>query len=176
MWDEVLLFFVPFQNFSRVHCTLVSDSGPLGLLFSLHTCSSSCQLGKCTSKSLVIPFIAMKTPMLCNSLCLGSASIPVLFILAQKSTTLYIYFIDWYLKTRWSSGYGVGPPISRQVGWRWFRSWPGLYICKYFFLELKNFMSNLFFFSSGKIYRQMILRYFIGLFPFIDITFPIWVG
>ena len=33
MWDEVLLFLVPFQNFSRVHCTQVSDSGPLGLLF-----------------------------------------------------------------------------------------------------------------------------------------------
>ena len=32
-WDEVLLFLVPFQNFSRVLCTQVSDSGPLGLLF-----------------------------------------------------------------------------------------------------------------------------------------------
>ena len=27
------LFLVPFQNFLRVHCTQVSDSGPLGLLF-----------------------------------------------------------------------------------------------------------------------------------------------
>ena len=32
MWDEVL-FFIPFQNCSRVRCTQVGDSGPLGLLF-----------------------------------------------------------------------------------------------------------------------------------------------
>ena len=28
----MMLFSVPFQIFSRVHCTQVSDSGPLGLL------------------------------------------------------------------------------------------------------------------------------------------------
>ena len=28
-----ILIYNPFQNFSRVHCTQVSDSGPLGLLF-----------------------------------------------------------------------------------------------------------------------------------------------
>ena len=31
--SDWLLFLIPFQNFSRVHCTQVSDSGPLGLLF-----------------------------------------------------------------------------------------------------------------------------------------------
>ena len=34
MWDEVLLFLVPFQNFSHILCTQMSDSGPLGLLLS----------------------------------------------------------------------------------------------------------------------------------------------
>ena len=32
MLEEVLLFLVPFSSFSRVHCTQVSDSCPLGLL------------------------------------------------------------------------------------------------------------------------------------------------
>ena len=40
------------------------------------------------------------------------------------------------------------------------------YICKFFSLNWKYFMSNRSFFASGKIYKQLILRYFIGLFPF----------
>ena len=52
--------------------------------------------------------------------------------LTRKSITVYIYFIDRPLKTRWSSGYGVGTPILRRVGWRWFKSWPGLLIYKWY--------------------------------------------
>ena len=61
-------------------------------VFSLHLRSSSCQLGKCTRKLLLIPLIAMKSS---NALelpfGLGSASIPVLFILAPKSITVYLF-------------------------------------------------------------------------------------
>ena len=43
-----ILIYNPFQNFSRVHCTQVSDSGPLGLLFNftskLKKKHASCQI------------------------------------------------------------------------------------------------------------------------------------
>ena len=156
-------------------------------VFSFHTRGSSCQLGKCTRKLLLIPLIAMKSgnaldlPLTGISLntsivldCPEAVSIsPVLFILVRKSD-YHIYLFYWSIpKILWSSGYGVGPQFPRRVV-RWFKSWPGLYICKYFLLNWKYFMSNRSFFASGKIYKLLVLRFLLDYFHFIDI--PISVG
>ena len=79
---------------------------------------------------------------------------PLLFIFARKSITVYIYFIARSLKIRLSSGFSVGPH-SHDGLVRWFKSWPGLYICV-----------NIFLFELRVFHVKLILRYFFGLFPF----------
>ena len=75
-----------------------------------------------------------------------------------------IYFIARLLKIRWSSGHGVGSPFSRRVAemvqilngtMKIFFSWTESISCQ---IVLS--------FASGKIYKQLTLQYFIGLFPF----------
>ena len=96
-------------------------------VFSLHTRSSSCQIGKCTSKLLlhVIPLIALKNdnaldlPLSWKSLnirnCTEQSSIVHTCAEVDYHIYIYIYFIDRHLKILWSSGYSVGPPFSRRV-------------------------------------------------------------
>ena len=129
---------------------------------SLHTRSSSCQLGKCTRKLLLIPLIAMKSAMLWIFLLSGISlntsivldcmiypravsSSPVLFILVWKSITIYIVFLDRPLNFPWSSGYGVGPPFSRRVG-EMVQILTGAIHMKVFFIEPKVFHVKSFFF------------------------------
>ena len=66
MWDEVLLFLVPFQNFSRVLCTQVSDSGPFGLLFIELAAPYTLANNNEMNSDDRLPFIIFLTPISCN--------------------------------------------------------------------------------------------------------------
>ena len=81
---------------------------------------------------------------------------------------VYIYFIDRLLKIRWSSGYRVGPLFSRRVG-EMVQILTGAVHMKICFIELKVFHVKSFFFASGKIYKQLVLRLLLDCFHFIDI-------
>ena len=121
--------------------------------------------------------------MLWNSLCMGSASIqvlfytawyspsndrgavsysPVVFILARKSITIYIYFIHWSTSKLSMVQWLRCRTVILTTGW-WHGSNPDrgyTYICKCFVLNWEYFISNCSFFASSKIYKQLILRYF----------------
>ena len=91
-----ILIYNPFQNFSRVHCTQVSDSGPLGLLFIIFLMFSIKKINAGKLKKISVP----KSPHISfSALKVGKKALVFFFqlktwkIFVPKNPRLFCLFV-----------------------------------------------------------------------------------